>query len=267
MSDEGWLYLSDMMRRHPDHWPQTSTGNLSGVHPTGVRLSPEDLLWVLIWNDKARFGISIHKKAEPITGNLKPYLRLRCVNGHKLDVDPTLLGTQIHLGNQHVLDQTGIVIHGTTIGDAPDSDWGTFHSIMTNGLLPGGKYAVNGRWTGRKVVHFSTHLGNSSQGGSTCHHECDMFIVLDVVKYLQAGHVLVLSDNGVVMAYQEVMPEFWHTVVMGKDNSPVAIIPNLIHHAIKRSKRRIMSGLDFFDKCHLYPFQVRGNLTLLGSPS
>ena len=115
ISEEGWIYIGDMMTRHPNHWPTTLTGNFSEVHPTGVRLSPGDLLWVLIWNDKARFGISINKKPEPTTGVLKPYLRLRCVNGHKLDVDPSLLGTQIHLGNPHILEHTGLVIHGTTI--------------------------------------------------------------------------------------------------------------------------------------------------------
>ena len=81
---------------------------------------------MLIWNDKARFGISIHKKPEPTTGVLKPYLRLRCVNGHKLNVDPSLLETQIHLGHPHILDYTGLVIHGTEIFSGTVYDWARF---------------------------------------------------------------------------------------------------------------------------------------------
>ena len=75
MSEEGWIYVTDMMSRHQHHWPTTLTGNFSAVRPTGVGLSPGGLLWVLIWNDKGRFGISIHKKLEMTTGALKPHLR------------------------------------------------------------------------------------------------------------------------------------------------------------------------------------------------
>ena len=174
---------------------------------------------MLIWNDKGRFGISIHKKLEMTTGALRPHLRLRCDDGHKLNVEPSLLGTQIHLGHPHILDYTGLVIHGTEIFSGSVYDWARFHSIMQRGLLPGGRIAINGRWTGRKAVHFSTHLGIAAVGGSTCSRHCDMFIVLDVVKFLQEGHELFLSDNGVVMAYEEVGPEYWHAVVMGRQQS------------------------------------------------
>jgi hypothetical protein len=54
-----------------------------------------------------------------------------------------------------------------------------------------------------------------------------MFIVLDVVKFLREGHELFLSDNGIVMAYEEVGPEYWHTVVMGRYNNPVNVMPRL----------------------------------------
>ena len=48
ISEEGWIYIGNMMTRHPNHWLTTLTGNFSEVHPTGVRLIPGDLLWVLI---------------------------------------------------------------------------------------------------------------------------------------------------------------------------------------------------------------------------
>ena len=54
-----------------------------------------------------------------------------------------------------------------------------------------------------------------------------MCIVLDVVKFLREGHELFLSDNGVVMAYEEVKPEYWHAVVMGRHNNPVRVMPRL----------------------------------------
>ena len=51
-----------------------------------------------------------------------------------------------------------------------------------------------------------------------------MFIVLDVIKFLLEGHELFLSDNGVVTAYEEVKPEYWHTVVMVRFDNPITVM-------------------------------------------
>ena len=54
-----------------------------------------------------------------------------------------------------------------------------------------------------------------------------MCTVLDVIKFLREGHELFLSDNGVAMAYTEVKPQYWHTVVMGRGSNPMTMISPL----------------------------------------
>ena len=53
--------MSDIVAMQTHHWPVDVNPVHTGAHPTGIRLDPADLLWVLIWNDKARFGITVLK--------------------------------------------------------------------------------------------------------------------------------------------------------------------------------------------------------------
>ena len=126
------------------------------------------------------------------------------------------MGNRLTLAQEDFLEGLEVMIHGTIIY----GNRRKFHDIMQQGLLPGGGTIAPGGVTARQAVHFSTYRGTMKPGGSECRNNCEMFIVLDWKLFLQEGKELYYTTNGVVMSYDPVPVQYWHTVVLGRSNHP-----------------------------------------------
>ena len=78
----------------------------------------------------------------------------------------------------------------------------------------------------RRAVHFCTYLGATARGGSSCHNDSDLFVLLNWKKWLRDGKDIYLAPNGVPTVYGTVHPTYIQTMVCGYQLHPHRLIEN-----------------------------------------
>jgi RNA:NAD 2'-phosphotransferase (TPT1/KptA family) len=172
-----------------------------------MRVTPIVFVALVFFKSKGRFEMKIETRRSG-----QPMILVRATQGHSIPVDPASLYVQ-KIKPEDVLDLHPIV-HGT---------WRYLEaSIKDKGLLPGGELGANQR----EAVHFMAVglMKNRNLTLSRTREGADLYICLDLGRFVAQGGSAYLSTNGAVNIFGTVPPNFLYMYYHGADYSPTTCL-------------------------------------------